>query len=177
MKEQIAPRWNQQVALKPSRGSASPRKMLSTVVFVTLVLALSLYTTFAARPSQIKVCGPVCHVWHPHSLPAELELYCCWTGHGHLGHMHLRNSVPCFFLSNQILKHESPVSRIHIDSCSCNGSGFLPGCHLLPSKCHQPKHGIPNTGSTYKFTHSHRTYHHRICDNCFHSGYSHAVSA
>ncbi len=96
MQEQIAPRWNQQVPFKPSRGSASPRKMLSTVVFVTLVLALSMYTSFAACPSQIKVCGPVCYVRRLLSLPARLELCRCWTGHGHLGHMRLRNSVPLF---------------------------------------------------------------------------------
>ncbi|KAL0047401.1 hypothetical protein WJX82_002365 [Trebouxia sp. C0006] len=65
--EQIAPRWNQQVALKPSRGSASPRKMLSTVVFVTLVLALSLYTTFAARPSQIKASSLAAISYRPNA--------------------------------------------------------------------------------------------------------------
>ncbi len=86
MQEQIAPRWNHQVPLKPSRARASPRKLLCTVVFVTLVLALS-YTTFAARPSQITVCGPVCYVRRPHSSPARLELCRCWTVHGHVGHM------------------------------------------------------------------------------------------
>ncbi len=95
MQEQIALRWNQQVPLKPSRGRASPRKLLCTTVFVTLVLALSLYATFAARASQIKVRRPVCYVRRPRSSPAELELCHCWTGQGHLGRMRLRNSVPC----------------------------------------------------------------------------------
>jgi len=89
MQEQIALRWNQQVPLKPSRGRASPRKLLCTAVLVTLVLALSLCAIFATRASQVR--RPVCYVRRPRSSPAELELCCCWTGQGHLGHMRLRN--------------------------------------------------------------------------------------
>ncbi|KAA6426327.1 MAG: hypothetical protein FRX49_03438 [Trebouxia sp. A1-2] len=58
-KEQTALRWNQEVFLKPSRGRASPHKLLWTTFFVTLVLTLSLYATRAAPASQIK------NVWMP----------------------------------------------------------------------------------------------------------------
>ncbi|KAL0041714.1 hypothetical protein WJX79_001920 [Trebouxia sp. C0005] len=57
-KEQTALRWNQEVFLKPSRGRASPHKLLWTTFFVTLVLTLSLYATRAAPASQIKAADP-----------------------------------------------------------------------------------------------------------------------
>ncbi|DBB05734.1 TPA: hypothetical protein ACH3X1_012335 [Trebouxia sp. C0004] len=52
--EQTALRWNEQLPQKPSRGRTSSPKLLWTVVWVTLVLALSLYATLARRASQIK---------------------------------------------------------------------------------------------------------------------------